>query len=188
MGSLPARLLAVDSKATQWPSGLIEALWLSPLPWTPPAPTLMRTVEVTDGGMPGSPGCPPAPETGATGGLPGFSVVRKTSTCPFVSPSTRLSAADEYTTLVPSSLMVRLVQARSLSAEQASALPVSGRASRSPPLPGTLTRSIVPTGLDEWAASIPGPAARPTTSATAPSRPTPRRPKPLWNPSRRFIP
>src|SRR5437763_3157304 len=188
LGSLGTTFVADDSKATQWPSGLMEAPRLSPLPSAPPGPTLMRTVETTEGGMPGSPGWPPAPGTGATGGLPGESVARNTSTWPLVSPSTRLSAADAYTSFVPSSLIVRLVQRRGVSGEQASELPLSARALRSAPLPAMLTRSIVPTGTDEWAASIPGPAARPATIATAPRTATHRRPKPPPNPSSRFIP
>src|SRR5205085_12007581 len=84
--------------------------------------------------------------------------------------------------------IVRLVQRRTVSGEQASELPRSGRALRSVPLPAMLTRSIVPTGTDEWAASIPGPAARPATIATAPRTATHRRPKPPRNPSSRFIP
>jgi hypothetical protein len=70
-----------------------------------------------------------------------------------------------------------LVQRRLFSAEQASALPLSGRASRSAaagPL-GTLTRSIVPTGVAERAGFIPGPAAKPPISTTAPSNAARRR-------------
>src|SRR5436190_10652255 len=82
--------------------------------------------------------------------------------------------------------MVRLVQRRGVSAEQASELPPSWRALRSPPLPGTLTRSIAPT-VAERAASIPGPAARPATSATVAANPTRRPPKRPLEPKPRLI-
>src|SRR2546429_10027396 len=75
------------------------------------------------GEMPGSAACPPAPGSGGVGGFPGVRVVRKMSVWPLVSPSTRLSAADEYTTLVASSLNVRLVQRRGLSGEAATGEP-----------------------------------------------------------------
>src|ERR1044072_4325651 len=73
------RLEADDSKAIQWPSGLIDGPRLSPLPCAPPAPTRIRTVEATDGGPPGSAGEPPEPAVGGVLGFPGLIVVRKTS-------------------------------------------------------------------------------------------------------------
>src|SRR2546423_5476737 len=85
--------------------------------------------------------------------------------------------------------MVRLVQRRVLSAEQASELPLSGRESRSAPArpSPTLTRSIVPTGVADRAVRIPGPAASPATSAAAPANPIFRRPVRQFEPRRRLI-
>jgi hypothetical protein len=94
LASLPTRLEADDSKAIHFPSGLIEAPRLSPLP-SPPEPALMRTVDATDGDTPGSIGDPPDPADGGVGARPGSRVARNTSTRPFVSPSTRLAAAEE---------------------------------------------------------------------------------------------
>src|SRR4051812_29029989 len=85
--------------------------------------------------------------------------------------------------------MVRLVQRRVVSAEQASELPPSGRESRSTaarPSP-TLTRSIVPTGVADRAVRIPGPAASPATSTAVPTNPAFRRPERQLEPRLRLI-